>query len=79
LVVSRPRRQEAHEVDVYDFSPEKIDELRGRLQDVFEQSDVSVPEGETSGSVEPRSDAEARVAGERAAATEATEAAPAAN
>jgi hypothetical protein len=78
LVVSRPRRQEAHEVDVYDFSPEKIDELRGRLQDVFEQSDVSVPEGETSGAVEPRSDAEARVVGERAA-TEATEAAPAAN
>jgi hypothetical protein len=46
---------------------------------VFEQSDVSVPEGETSGAVEPRSDAEARVAGERAAVTEATEAAPAAN
>jgi hypothetical protein len=78
LVVSRPRRQEAHEVDVYDFSPEKIDELRGRLQDVFEQSDVSVPEGETSGAVDSRSDAEARVVGERAA-TEATEAAPAAN
>ncbi len=41
LVVSRPRKQELHEVDVFDFSPEKIDELRGRLQEVFEQSDVS--------------------------------------
>lgn len=79
LVVSRPRRQEAHEVDVYDFSPEKIDELRGRLQDVFEQSDVSVPEGDTSGAVDSRSESETRVAGERAAATEAAESAPAAN
>lgn len=79
LVVSRPRRQEAHEVDVYDFSPEKIDELRGRLQDVFEQSDVSVPEGESSGPGDARSDAEARGAGERAAPAEAAEAAPAAN
>jgi hypothetical protein len=41
LVVSRPRKQDLHEVDVFDFSPEKIDELRGRLQEVFEQSDVS--------------------------------------
>jgi len=44
LVVSRPRRRETtFEVDVFDFSPEKIDELRGRLQDVFEQADVDAP------------------------------------
>jgi hypothetical protein len=41
LVVSRPRKEDLYEVDVFDFSPEKIDELRGRLQEVFEQSDVS--------------------------------------
>ena len=74
LVVSRPRRQEAHEVDVYDFSPEKIDELRGRLQDVFEQSDISVPEGETSGAGDSRSDAPASAAGDRSAPGEAAEA-----
>ncbi len=44
LVVSRPRRDEIHEVDVFDFTPEKIDELRSRLQDVFEQGDLAAPE-----------------------------------
>ncbi|MCC7015273.1 MAG: hypothetical protein IT454_22125 [Planctomycetes bacterium] len=36
LIVSRPRHKELLRVAVYDFSPEKIDELRTRLQDVFE-------------------------------------------
>lgn len=48
LVVTRPRRLDTWEVDVFDFSPEKIDELRGRLQDVFDQSDLA-PAGADEG------------------------------
>ncbi|MBM3987321.1 MAG: hypothetical protein FJ294_05125 [Planctomycetes bacterium] len=36
LLVTRPRRPEVFRVVVFDFSPEKIDELRTRLQEVFE-------------------------------------------
>lgn len=43
LVVSRPRRTDSWEVDVFDFSPEQIDELRRRLQDVFDRSDLAPP------------------------------------
>lgn len=52
LVVSRPRRQDTWEVDVFDFSADKIDELRLRLQDVFEQSDVA-PVGPDEGAHDP--------------------------
>jgi hypothetical protein len=36
MVVRRPRRDEAFEVAVFDFTPERIDELRTRLREVFE-------------------------------------------
>jgi hypothetical protein len=36
LIVTRPRKPEVFRVTVFDFSPEKIDELRTRLQEVFE-------------------------------------------
>lgn len=64
LVVSRPRREELHEVDVFDFTPEKIDELRSRLQDVFEQGDLAMPgdggaSDTASNDVGPESDGQA--------------------
>jgi hypothetical protein len=39
LIVTRPRRNDVYRVAVFDFSPEKIDELRTRLQEVFEGSE----------------------------------------
>jgi len=36
MVVRRPRREERFDVAVFDFSPDRIDELRTRLRDVFE-------------------------------------------
>jgi hypothetical protein len=39
LIVTRPRRNEVYRVAVFDFSPETIDELRTRLQEVFEGSE----------------------------------------
>ncbi|NUP97959.1 MAG: hypothetical protein HUU28_17515 [Planctomycetaceae bacterium] len=41
LIVSRPRRSELYRVAVFDFSPEKIDELRTRLQEVFEGAEAA--------------------------------------
>lgn len=41
LIVSRPRRSELYRVAVFDFSPEKIDELRSRLQEVFEGAEAA--------------------------------------
>jgi hypothetical protein len=39
LVVSRPKRAEHFRVAVFDFAPDKLDELRARLQEVFEGSE----------------------------------------
>ena len=36
LVLRRPRRKDLHEVQVFDFDPERMDELRVRLQEVLE-------------------------------------------
>jgi len=36
LIVTRPKREGTYTVAVFDFDPAKIDELRQRLQDVFE-------------------------------------------
>lgn len=53
LVLRRPRRQEELVVHVFEFSPEKLDELRARLQEVLdgagplEEEDGSGPEGPT--------------------------------
>jgi hypothetical protein len=40
LVVVRPRRPERIRVAVFDFAPEKIEELRVRLQEVFEGAEA---------------------------------------
>lgn len=39
LLVKRPKHEERYEVEVFDFSPERIDELRGQLAEVFEGFD----------------------------------------
>lgn len=39
LVLRRPRRQEELEVWVYDFTPDRIEEMRTRLQEVLEGSE----------------------------------------
>ncbi len=36
LIVTRPRHTDSFFVAVFDFTPQKIDELRARLQEVFE-------------------------------------------
>ena len=36
MLVRRPRREESFTVRAFDFSPERIDELRARLREVFE-------------------------------------------
>lgn len=47
LIVSRPRIKDLLRVAVYDFSPEKIDELRSRLQEVFEGAESDTPDAPT--------------------------------
>jgi len=39
LVVKRPRRTDVHEVFVFDFSPERLGELRHELIEIFEGSE----------------------------------------
>jgi hypothetical protein len=45
MVVRRPRREERFDVAVFDFSADRIDELRTRLRDVFEgvESEPTAP------------------------------------
>ena len=57
LVVTRPRRPEVFRVTVFDFSPEKIDELRTRLQEVFEGAESL--EGDASAAGAPAADTHA--------------------
>ena len=52
LVLRRPRRQEELVVHVFEFSPEKLDELRGRLQQVLEGAAPAEPEASSSSEVE---------------------------
>lgn len=49
LIVSRPRRSELYRVAVFDFSPEKVDELRSRLQEVFEGAEAAEIDPEAAG------------------------------
>jgi len=63
LLVRRPKHEERYEVEVFDFSPERIDELRGQLAEVFEGFDPdedSEPEAVVSaeGDAEAATDAE---------------------
>lgn len=39
LLLKRPKHEERYEVEVFDFTPERIDELRGQLAEVFEGFD----------------------------------------
>jgi hypothetical protein len=48
MVVRRPRRDESFVVAVFDFQPERIDELSARLREVFDGA-----EGEPSSSAQP--------------------------
>jgi hypothetical protein len=57
LIVSRPRRSELYRVAVFDFSPEKIDELRSRLQEVFEGAEAAEIDPDAAGE-SPADDAE---------------------
>ena len=63
MICSRPKREERYHVAVYDFSPDRIDELRTQLAEVFEGFDPE--EGESAHAEEPEepeledSDAEA--------------------
>ena len=61
MVVHRPRREESFEVAVFDFSPERIDELRTRLRDVFDgvesESTASLPARADEGAPAPASTA----------------------
>lgn len=56
LIVTRPRRRDVFEVDVFDFTPEQIDALRSRLQDVFEQSDALGAEAQAERGADERSE-----------------------
>lgn len=62
LIVSRPRRTELYRVAVFDFSPEKVDELRTRLQEVFE--------GAEAAEIDPNAAGELAAAGDAVAAEE---------
>ncbi len=42
LVVRRPRREEGWRVYVFDFGPERLEELRGELLRVFEGADPTL-------------------------------------
>lgn len=48
LVLRRPRRQEEIEVWVFDFTPEQIEEMRSRLQEVLEGAGPTQEEAETT-------------------------------
>ena len=43
MIVKRPRRDERYEVFVYDFTPERMEELRAELQAIFDGAEG--PEG----------------------------------
>jgi hypothetical protein len=73
LLVKRPRRTETSEVFVFDFAPERVDELRRELVGIFEGSEpgqwadadrASAPAGEDQ-DLDPAADARA-VAGDSA-------------
>lgn len=55
LIVTRPRREDAFFVAAFDFTPEKIDELRARLQEVFEgaEGDAAALEAQSAIDSEP--------------------------
>jgi hypothetical protein len=53
LVVHRPRRTERITVPVFDFPPERLDELRARLQEVFEGEDLEPAAEPPEESAEP--------------------------
>jgi hypothetical protein len=58
MLVHRPRRKESLRVQVFDFQPERIDELRTRLQEVFEGAELpSDTEGGDSGTDDTDTDA----------------------
>ncbi len=48
LIMRRPRRKELHEVQVFDFDAERMDELRGRLQEVLEGASFDEEDGGSS-------------------------------
>lgn len=66
LLVRRPKREERHEVEVFDFSPERIDELRGRLAEVFEGFDAEPQEEPAQASEEDASEEESEALEEAA-------------
>jgi hypothetical protein len=43
MIVKRPRRDERYEVFVYDFTPERMEDLRAELQAIFDGAEG--PEG----------------------------------
>lgn len=45
LIVTRPKREGTYTVAVFDFDPAKIDEMRQRLQDVFEGAEPPESDG----------------------------------
>jgi hypothetical protein len=58
MVVRRPRRDESFTVTVFDFQPERIDELSARLREVFDGA-----EGEPSAGAESVAPSDSGVAG----------------
>lgn len=59
LIVSRPRRSDLYRVAVFDFSPEKVDELRSRLQEVFEGAEAAEIDPDAASELADPSDAAA--------------------
>lgn len=67
LVLRRPRRQEAHEVRVFDLQPERLGALRAELERIFEGAgaeDLAVPAGTAGAADETSADDEAPSAAE---------------
>ena len=51
MIVRRPRRKEALRVSVHDFTPERMQDLRGRLMRIFDGDEADVAAGGDGDSV----------------------------
>lgn len=58
MLVRKPRRKDTQRVYVFDFTPERLAELKGELQEVFEGADGARDEGDEGPAAPAEDDAE---------------------